>query len=92
MQQVAASFRTIGWIGFWLQLGLAVVSALVLLFAMADPNFNLKASNPMSGAGLFFAAGGLLMLGLSIYWAFRYTRIAKQLQASDSAIHPRKQM
>lgn len=90
VQQVATSFRTIGWIGFWLQLGLAVVSALVLLFAMADPNFNLKASNPMSGAGLFFAAGGVLMLGLSIYWAFRYTRIAKQLQAPNSATHPKK--
>lgn len=90
LQQIAASFRTIGRIGFWLQLGLAVVSGLVLLFAMADPNFNLKASDPMSGVGLFFAAGGLLMLGLGTYWAFCYTRIAKQLQAPNPALHPRK--
>lgn len=90
LQQIAASFRTIGRIGFWLQLGLAVVSGLVLLFAMADPNFNLKASDPMSGVGLFFAASGLVMLGLGTYWAFRYTRIGKQLQAHNSAQHPRK--
>lgn len=90
IQQIAASFRTIGWIGFWLQSGLAVVSGLVLLFAMADPNFNLKASDSMSGAGLFFAASGLLLVGLSIYWAFRYTRIAKQLQAPNPAAHPKK--
>lgn len=90
VQQVATSFRTIGWIGFWAQLGLAVVSSSVLLFAIADPNFNLKASNPRSEVGLFFAASGLLVLGLSIYWAFRYTRIAKQLQTPNPATHPHK--
>jgi len=90
IQQIAASFRRIGRIGFWVQLGLGVVSGLVLLFAFADPNFNLKASDPMSRAGLFFAASGLVLLGLSIYWAFRYTRIAKQLQAANPVTHPKK--
>lgn len=68
IQQVATSFRRIGRIGFWIQLGLGVISGLVLLFAFADPNFNLKASNPMSRAGLFFAAIGLeYLLGFSLY-------------------------
>lgn len=32
----------------------------------------------------------MLLLGLSIYWAFRYTRIAKQLQAANHVTHPKK--
>ena len=79
-QEFAVNLRTTGWIVFWVQLGLAVVSGLILGFALADPNFNLKASKLTSGAGLVLAAAGILVLCLSIYWAFRYTRVAKQLQ------------
>lgn len=68
-QEFANILRTLGRIAFWSQLGLAVVSGAILTFAIADPNFNLKTTNPMSGAGLFLAVGGLVVLAIGIYWA-----------------------
>ncbi len=89
-QEFAKTLRTLGRFAFWLQLGLAVVSAAILFFAIADPNFNLKTTNPTSEAGLFFAVGGLLFLSISTYWAFNYTRLANQLQDFDGGIRVKK--
>lgn len=88
--EVATVLKKIGWIGFWVQLGLLVVSGGMLLVALANPGLNLNASNPMSELGLFFAVGGLLVLSLSIYWNWRYTRLAQQLRVSHPATHPKK--
>jgi hypothetical protein len=90
IQEIATNFRLIGWINFGLQLGLLVVSGLIVLFAIADPNFNLKAQDPMSWFGLFCAVVGLLFLGVSLYWDWKYTRIGKELQSDIPALHPKK--
>ncbi len=90
IQEIATNFRLIGWMNFGLQLGLLVVSGLIVLFAIADPNFNLKAQDPMSWFGLFCAVVGLLLLGVSLYWDWKYTRIGKELQSDIPALHPKK--
>ena len=74
------TLRVIGWFLFWSQLGLAVVSAAILTFAIADPNFNLKTTNSMSGAGLFCAVGGLVLLLIGIICAFAYVRLANDFK------------
>jgi hypothetical protein len=79
-----------GLICFWIQLSLAVISGAVLAFAMSDPNFNLKVNQPGSGSGLFFALVGWVELGLSIFWAFRYTRLAERLRNSHAVSYPQK--
>ena len=89
-QEFARILRTAGGFAFWLQLGLAVVSVAILTFAIADPNFNLKSTNPMSRVGLFFAVSGLLALGMGIYWTFSYGRVAKQLDDFDGGVHLKK--
>ncbi|GAB4548787.1 MAG: hypothetical protein Tsb0014_43460 [Pleurocapsa sp.] len=89
-QEFAKILRTLGRVAFWLQLGLAVVSAAILTFAIADPNFNLKTTNPLSGAGLFLAMGGLVVLTIGIYWTFNYTRLAQELQDFDGGVHLKK--
>lgn len=92
LQRMANIFRITGWIGFWVQLILAVVSSLILLFAAASGGRNdrLNSTNPGTGPGLFFTLGGILVLCFSIYWSFRYTRIARQLQAPDPSLRPSK--
>ncbi len=91
LRQIAFNFRLTGWISFWSQLVLAVVSSVVLLlFAVFSNNSTNKASNPGTGLGIFFALCGLAVLGGSIYWAFRYTRIARQLQSLNADTRPRK--
>lgn len=90
IQHAAINLRVAGWLCFFAQVFLAIISGLVLAFAAVDPNFNLKAGNPFSSSGLSFACIGLIALGLGSYWAFRYTRIAKRLQLSNGVAHPIK--
>ena len=92
LRQIASIFRLTGWIGFWIQLVLAVVSTVVLvLYSVFSRNSAPgNAGNPGTGLGIFFAVCGLLALGGSIYVSFRYTRIAQQLQSPNPNFRPRK--
>lgn len=87
-QEIANASHTVGWLGFWVQLVLAAISIIILLVAISAPSFNLNTLK--SGVGLFAAIGGVLALVAGIYWMFRYTRLAKQLQASNLDPHPTK--
>ncbi|BBD62720.1 hypothetical protein NIES2109_55700 (plasmid) [Nostoc sp. HK-01] len=84
-QKIVGVFKKVSWLCFWLQLVLAAVSILILLFAIADPNFNI---NLKSGLGLLSTFGGISALGLGVYWTFHYTRIAQRLQVSEPGIYP----
>lgn len=89
VRRIAGSFRLIGWISFWTQVVLAIISSLVLMFALV----NLSArsgggGNPGVGVGLLLAATGLVAVYLSAYWAFRYTRIGRRLRSSDTTKRP----
>jgi Protein of unknown function (DUF3611) len=95
LRQIALTFRLSGWISFWTQLVLAVFSLLALALAAisprptATPN-NPATTNPGTGFGIFLAGCGLVILLGSIYLAFRYTRIARQLQSPNASVRPRK--
>ena len=75
---IATNLRWVGWIGFWLQLGLAVVAGLSLLFAWSGRNL---AEEELKGIGIaiFFASMGLIAVAVNIYLSFRYTRIGKRI-------------
>jgi hypothetical protein len=91
LQQIAVTFRLIGWISFWIQLVLGVVSTLVLLFASLSRDVGPANQNsPGTGIGIVLAVSGVITLGLGIYLAFRYTRIAKRLQSTNANNRPRK--
>lgn len=93
LRRIALAFRFTGWIGFWSQLVLAVVSTLIFLFAAASarpaPNPNNAGAAGTQG-GVFFAVLGLFALFFSIYQAFRYTRFARQLQDPNPNLRPKK--
>lgn len=86
--------RITGWIGFWVQIVLAVVSSLIFLFAIpfarTPANANPAANNPGTGGSIFFAVCALFLLYFSVYQSFRYTRIARQLQDSNPNLRPKK--
>ena len=64
-----------GWISFWVQLTLSVVSAVILLFSVAFTS----QSGPR--ASLYLTLLGILAGFLSTFWNFGYTRTAKRMQA-----------
>ncbi|MBW4467299.1 MAG: DUF3611 family protein [Pegethrix bostrychoides GSE-TBD4-15B] len=105
LRRVVTAFRFGGWLSFWIQIVLAVVSAIVLLFAAGSfgasstvpvqtipgvPQAQVPSGsfNPGTGAGLFLAVLGLLVLFVGAYWAYRYTRIARKLR--NAADRPKR--
>lgn len=90
LQEIALAFRRIGWISFWSQLVLGVVAIVILGFASLSSNVAVNEQRLGTGLGVFFAISGVFALGASIFWAFRYTRLAKQLQSSNPNNRPRK--
>lgn len=106
VRRVATAFRIVGWISFWTQIVLAVISAVVLLFAAGSFGASTAVPpaipgvpttvptgggvNPGTGAGLFLAVLGLLALFGGAYWAFRYTRLSRKLKAPDAQSRPKR--
>ncbi len=90
-QQIAKTLRLTGWVGFWTQLVLAIVSSIILIFAsFTSQSANSRSTNPGTSTGLLLAICGLCVLYGSIYWAFRYTRVARQLEALDTESRPKR--
>lgn len=89
IQEVANLLRNVGWIDFWVQLILAVVAGLSLLFALSGRNFVEQASQGL-GIGIFWAICGIIVVLYNAFVAFRYTRMSKALRKSNPDARPRK--
>lgn len=91
IQEIAQTFRLTGWISFWAQLVLGVVAAVILGFASLSRDVATGQQRSVgTGLGIFFAVVAVIALGASLFWAFRYTRISRQLQSSNPNNRPRK--
>jgi len=86
--RVVLAFRRWGWVSFWTQVVLCVVSSLVLLqlVLLKAPTTTTPTgadSNPATLPGLGFAWAGIAVLGARILWNFRFTRMANKLRSPD---------
>jgi hypothetical protein len=74
LEKVSTILRVVAWLGFWLQLGLATASGLMLVFAISGRNFT-QATRPVSRLplpGIQFAADRQAVtsgMGVGIFWA-----------------------
>ena len=85
VEQVSKDLRLGGWICFWVQLVLGIVSSIIFLFAVGLLG---QKSGTGTGGGLFFAVCGLVVLGFSAFLSFRYTRLARQLRSHTPSLRP----
>lgn len=83
IQKVAEEFKLLGWISFWGQIILGVISGV-----MAIVGTSVEQAGSAGLSGIPFTFGGLIALFVSAYWCFRYTRLSRQLRASDSLARP----
>ncbi|MBW4461965.1 MAG: DUF3611 family protein [Nodosilinea sp. WJT8-NPBG4] len=89
VRRISGSFRVVGWISFWVQIVLAAISSLVLMFALVNLGARSGGTaNPGTGVGLLFAALGLVAVYLSAFWAFRYTQLGRRLRSRDITKRP----
>jgi len=86
-QKIAKAFRRLGWLGFWLQVVLATLPILLMIYVLF---FYRSASIQRSGMGLIEYLGllGLLILFFTTFWFYRYTRLAKRM--ADPELRPPK--
>lgn len=81
-QQIARSFRWLGWAGFWLQALLGFIPILVLVTNVLSKPGQQQQTGGFS-LGLWLAILCLVVLLFSIYWCFRYTKLADKLVIRD---------
>ncbi len=103
-EQVVTILRIAAWVSFVMQVGLAAVSSVLLLLAIAGRSFNqsialptglpragiVTTTTPGLGVGIFWAVCGVLVLLFGSYLAFRLIRFAKRLNNPNHAIRPRR--
>ncbi|ASC71345.1 hypothetical protein XM38_022970 [Halomicronema hongdechloris C2206] len=90
VRRISGNFRRFGWISFWAQLVLAIISSLVILFAIASGGAGSdNSTNVGTGGGLVLAMLGVAVVYGGAYWAFRYTRLARRLRSRDAAARPK---
>lgn len=103
LERTANVLRLTEWLLFWVQLGLAIASGIMLVFAASGRNFSQAVTTPVPGAvrtwqgttpglgiGIFWAVCGIIALFVSLYFAFRLTRLARRLRHPNPTVHPRR--
>lgn len=91
IQKIARTFRIWGWLSFWAELGLAFSSIVILIVAASGRKFSPDIGSTGIGIGVFWSICSFLVLSMTTFCAFRYTRIAKGLlREPDAHLPPRK--
>lgn len=91
IQQIARAFRLTGWVSFWVQLVLTIVSTITLIFAVAAGRSpNTTSTNPGTGIGGVLTIIGIGVLVFNMYWALsRYVSFGRRLGGSKT-VRPKK--
>ncbi|MGH6812057.1 MAG: DUF3611 family protein, partial [Methylocella sp.] len=87
-ERLGKNLRLFGWIGFWLQVVLAFISALLLAFAASGRAFN-PGQAGFSDA-ISWGSFGLLLLCFAVLLAFCYTRAARKVVARPESYFNQK--
>lgn len=74
MEKEAHSLRRIGWISFWAQLALSIVSATILSFAVSSSMQSPGGIN----VSVWFTLFGVASSFISTFFAFSYVKLARQ--------------
>ena len=77
---LARNLRLFGWMEFWLQLVLALVSGLLLAFSTSGRAFSPGSTG--IGDGMYWAVRGFFLLCFAVLLAFYYTRAAARVVAA----------
>ncbi|WP_019501537.1 DUF3611 family protein [Pseudanabaena sp. PCC 6802] len=90
IRKIANAFRILGWVAFWVQLVMAFVAGIALIFTATGRSFSPDTSAG-TGIGIFWAVCGILLLVAGIVFDFQYVRISKGLRHEPGAVlHPKR--
>jgi hypothetical protein len=86
-ESIAKQFSRLGWIGFWMQIALIILPIILLLYVLfiSSPESAQSKGIDLSN---YLSYGSLLVMLFTIFWFYRYTRLAKRIP--DPALRPAK--
>ena len=95
LKQVSKTFRLVGWVSFWVQAVLAIISGVIFAFAgvalaMGRQTAGESAANPATGGGVLFALVSLGILLYGIYQSFDYVRMGRRIREENPNLRPKK--
>jgi uncharacterized membrane protein len=76
---LAQAFSRIGWLGFWMQVAVGSIPLALTIYAFIfgrNPAPGTRAGFPLIE---YLSIAGLLVLGFTAMWSYRYTRLAMRL-------------
>ena len=76
----AGVFRLLGQISYWIHLILGATSAIILGLIVFSRRLGAPDNNTAISLSIFLTISSLVALGIRIFFAWRYSRVAKQLQ------------
>ena len=76
-------FRLLGQISYWIHLILGTTSGIILGIIIFSRRLGEPANNSAIKISIILTVGSLIALGFRIFWAWRYGRMAKQLQIDN---------
>ena len=83
-------FRLLGQISYWIHLILGSTSAIILGLIIFSRRLGEPADNSAIKVTIILTIGSLIALGFRIFWAWRYGRMAKQLQIDNPTLQPKR--
>jgi hypothetical protein len=89
-QRFAGVFRLLGQISYWIHLILGTTAGIILGLIIFSRRLGEPANNSVMKVSIIFTVASLIALGFRIFWAWRYNRLAKQLQISNPAVQPNR--
>jgi uncharacterized membrane protein YidH (DUF202 family) len=90
-REFASKFRIISRISYWLHLLLGTASGITLLLVSFSRSFTDESRNIFIVISIFLAIAALVAVGFRVYWAVRYSRMAKRLQQPNPNLHPKRE-
>lgn len=91
-QRFAGVFLLLGQISYWVHLILGATSAIILGLIVFSRQLGTNTDNTTINISIFMAIASLIALGIRVIFAWRYSRLAKQLQLAIPASPNRLQV
>ena len=83
-QKFAGIFRLLGQISYWIHLILGATSAIILGIIIFSRRLETPENNTAISVSIVLVIASLVALGIRIFFAWRYNRLAKQLQSATA--------
>jgi hypothetical protein len=90
-QEFAGNLGFVGRISYWIHLLLGIGSGVTLLLVAFSRSFTDVSKNIFFGFSIVLAFAALIAVGFRVYWALRYTRIARNLQTTNPNLQPKRE-